>query len=141
MKTDVATLKDATDILRKRGCRIQLMPGPAGTHVAVGDYQYTAAEVVFLVQNGLKPGTRIWYRVVFNSDVPETEATETMTIVRKEYQKAGVPEGVEIFRGPATGGIVYYLSPQAAALLPGGLRNEATPCEKPDVSKMRKVIL
>jgi len=139
MIADIATLKDATDKLRKRGYKIQLMPGPDGTHVAVGDYQYTSAEVIFLVQHGLKPGTQIWYRLVFNSDVAEVEATGVMNAVVTAYRKANLPAGVEVFRAPATGGLVYYFSPQAAELLPRSVKS--TPCEKPDLSHMRKVTL
>jgi hypothetical protein len=132
--------KEAADKLRKQGHNIFTVMGQKGFSARVDDsYSYTAEQLVFLVENGLKPGTLIWSRVVLNSDVPEMQATGMMNHVVKEYQAAHLPEGVEIYRAPATGGFVYYFSPQAAVLLPSGV--PTTPCGKPDVSNLKKQTL
>jgi hypothetical protein len=132
--------KQAADRLRKQGHKIFTMTGDKGFIVTVDDsYSYTAEQLIFLVENSLPPGTLIWSRVVLNSDVPDMQATGLMNHVVKEYQAANLPEGVEIYRAPATGGHIFYFSPQAAVLLPSG--TPTTPCLKPDVSNMKKQTL
>lgn len=133
------TVQDATEKLRKRGHSVRMLPGSDGTRYAIDDFHYTGTEVIFLVEHGLKPGTQLWSRVVLNSDVPEMQATGLMDAVQKAYQAQGLPNGVEVYRAPATGGVLYYLSPQAADLIPKGL--ERTPCVKPDTAQMRKIEL
>jgi hypothetical protein len=130
--------KEAADKLTKQGHKVFNMTGDKGFIALVDDtYPYTAEQLIFLGENGLRPGTLIWSRVALNSDVPDMQATEMMNHVVKAYQAARLPEGVEIYRAPATGGIVYYFSPQGAVLLPSGV--PTSPCVKPDVSRMRKV--
>ena len=132
------TVHDATEKLRKHGHEVRFLPGPDGDRYAINDYHYTGPEVIFLVQNGLKPGVQLWSRVALHR-MPETEATGLMNAVLEAYQARGMPEGVEVFRAPASGGIVYYFSPQAAGLIPKSF--ERTPCVKPDVAQMRKAQL
>jgi len=108
------TVQDATEKLRKRGHNVRMLPGPDGNRYAIDDFHYTGTEVMFLVKHGLKPGTQLWSRVALNRD-PEIEATGMMKSVVEAYHKKGLPDGVEIYRAPATGGIVCYFSPQAAA--------------------------
>jgi hypothetical protein len=132
--------KQAADKLRKRGHRIFSVVGNKAFVARVDDtYNYTAEQLIFLVENGLNPGTIIWSRVVLNSDLPDVQANEVMSYVAKEYQAARLPDGVEIYRAPATGGHVFYFSPQAAVLLPSGV--STTPCVKPDVSNMKRQTL
>jgi hypothetical protein len=50
-----------------------------------------------------------------------------------------MPEGAEVFRAQAVGGVMYYFSPQAASLIPSGF--ERTSCVQRDVTHMRKVRL
>jgi hypothetical protein len=133
------TVQDATEKLCKRGHSVRMLPGPDGNCYAIDDFHYTGMEVIFLVTHGLKPGTQLWSRVVLNSNVPEIEAKGVMASVLKAYRDAGMPQGAEVYRAPATGGIVYYFSPQAARLIPKP--TERTPCEKPDTTHMRKVEL
>lgn len=133
------TVQDAAEKLCKRGHSVRMLPGPDGNRHAIDDFHYTGAELIFLVEHGLKPGTQLWSRVVLNSDVPEMQATGLMEAVQKAYQAQGLPTGVEIYRAPATGGFLYYFSPQAAALIPKSI--EHTPCVKPDTTHMRKVEL
>ena len=132
------TVQEATEKLEKQGHNIRMLPGPDGPRYAIDDYHYTGIEVIFLVKHGLKPGTLIWSRVALNSD-PEIAATGMMRSVHEAYRQQGLPEGVEIYRAPARGGIVYYFSPQAARLIPK--ITERTPCERPDTTHMRKVEL
>lgn len=87
----------------------------------------------------IKPETKTWWRLVFNSDIADIEANGVMNAVVTAYRKANLPKGVDVFRAPAIGGIVCYFSPQAAALLPQGAN--PLPCEKPVVSHMRKLPL
>jgi hypothetical protein len=132
--------KEAAEKLTRRCHKLFTVVGDKGFIALVDDaYSYTAEQLIFLVENGLRPGTLIWSRVVLNSDVPEMQATAVMNHVDKAYQAARLPEGVEIYRAPATGGIVYYFSPQAATLLPSGV--PIAPCVKPDVSNMKKIVL
>lgn len=133
------TVQDATKKLRKRGHSVRMLPGPDGNRYAIDDFHYTGTEVIFLVDHGLKPGTQLWSRVVLNSDVPDMQARELMDSIQKAYQAQGLPNGIEIYRAPATGGFLYYLSPQAAGLIPKGI--ERAPCVKPDTAHMRKVEL
>jgi hypothetical protein len=133
------TVQDATEKLKKRGHSVRTLPGPDGNRYAIDDFHYTGTEVIFLVEQGLKPGTQLWSRVVLNSDVPEMQARGLIDSVQKTYLAERLPEGVEIYRAPAAGGFLYYFSPQAAGLIPKGV--ERTPCIKPDRTHMRRVEL
>jgi hypothetical protein len=131
--------REAADTLKKQGHKIFTMSGDKGFRTLVDDtYSYTPEQLSFLVQNRLKPGTLIWSRVVFNSDVSDVEATELMTQVVGAYRTANLPKGVEVYRAPATGGIVYYFSPEAASLIPPSFASAIQPCLKPDLSTMKK---
>jgi len=136
MKPGVDTVVDAAETLRKRGHKVQFMPGPSGDRHLVDGYQYTSAEVIFLVQNNLKPGTEIWRRVALHHE-PDLEATGLTSAVARAYQAEEMPEGVDVYRAPASGGIVYYFSPQASAFIPRG--TEFTLCVKPELTSLRKV--
>lgn len=132
--------KEAAEKLTRQGHKVFSVVGDKGFIALVDDtYSYTAEQLIFLVKSKLRPGTLIWSCVVLNSDVPEMQATGVMNHVDKAYQAARLPEGVEIYRAPARGGIVYYFSPQAAMLLPSGV--STAPCVKPDVSNMKKIVL
>lgn len=110
-----------------------------GNRYAIDDFHYTGTEVIFLVEHDLQPGTQLWSRVVLNSDLPDMQARELMDSIQKAYQAQGLPNSVAIYRTPATGGFLYYLSPQAGGLIPKGI--ERTPCVRPDTAYVRKVEL
>ena len=133
------TVKDATEKLSQRGYSVRMLPGPDGNRYAIDDFHYTGTEVIFLVEHELKPGTQLWSRVVLNTDVPEMQARGLMEVVQKAYLAERLADGVEIYRAPAIGGLLYYFSPQAAGLIPKDV--ESTPCLKPDTAHMRKVEL
>jgi hypothetical protein len=107
------TTQQATEKLRNTGHEVHFQSGLKGDRFVVDGFSYTRIEVIFLVEKHLRPGTQIWSKVTFASDIADIEATAIMKAVLNAYQETTLHNEVEIWRSPSAEGIVFFSTSSA----------------------------